>query len=158
LWLNQEARITSPLTAPLALAQSVAIARVTLLSSVETRSHTGSQPAPRGGESRRRTFQIFNISFADFMRLQAPLLYSELFKALVLHTIPENLEDWDNMSRDESVPDVASLDCAKACTNRALLNRVQQLLNRVQQLPNRVSVLNYADMSPVLGLQYNCVL
>jgi hypothetical protein len=63
------------------------------------------------GHSKHLTYRLLT-----FMRLQAPLLYSELFKGLVLHTLPKNLEDWDNMSRDETVPDVASLDCAKACT------------------------------------------
>ena len=42
------------------------------------------------------------------------------FGTLVSDTISENLEDWDNMSRDETVPNIASVeDCAKACANNA---------------------------------------
>ncbi|KAK0111531.1 hypothetical protein ONS95_001885 [Cadophora gregata] len=50
----------------------------------------------------------------------APLLYSELFKGMVFDMIPDhNLEDWDNRSEGEIVPDIASAeDCTLACAKQ----------------------------------------
>jgi hypothetical protein len=50
------------------------------------------------------------------------------FGTLVSDTISDHLEDWDNLSRDETVPNIASVeDCAKACANNA--NCSQSLYN-----------------------------
>ncbi|KAF4629430.1 hypothetical protein G7Y89_g8721 [Cudoniella acicularis] len=46
----------------------------------------------------------------------APLTYSELFKDLIFDTIPDSLTDWDNMSDNEKLKDIDSVeDCTAAC-------------------------------------------
>jgi hypothetical protein len=52
------------------------------------------------------------------MCLQAPVLYSEIFKDLIFDTIPDSLEDWNNKSEDEAVSDIGSAeDCTEACAH-----------------------------------------
>jgi hypothetical protein len=46
------------------------------------------------------------------------VLYSEIFRDLIFDTFSDSLEDWDNGSKDEAVPGIASPDdCMQACAN-----------------------------------------
>jgi len=50
------------------------------------------------------------------MRLQTPVLYSELFRDLIFDSIPDSRDDWDNLAKDEKVDDIESAeDCREAC-------------------------------------------
>jgi hypothetical protein len=50
--------------------------------------------------------------------LQIPVLYSEVFKNLIINRIPDSIDDWDNGGKDETVSDIDSVEsCIEACAN-----------------------------------------
>ncbi|KAL2065533.1 hypothetical protein VTL71DRAFT_3203 [Oculimacula yallundae] len=50
-----------------------------------------------------------------------PVTYEELFKSLISDLIPSSpLKDWDNLSKDSTIPDIAS---AEACTHACQANK-----------------------------------